>query len=319
MLSKPGKRRVLEEIVANSRRLDFYERDSLSEFVAKGIIEYIVGSKASRLDDLVEPALETCRLVSFIGYACVCCRVLELLYSMADDVGIASPNDFKSVYESVCRKLEVLSYSVSSEVLNSLSRFIESGSTVTVLSYNEFTLEALRSIRHMLDRIIIPAYEPLRHGRVMAERLKSEGFRVFYIPDESLSWAVNESNYILGDAIGCTSAGRIITEAGFTAALSVAESRGTNGILMLRTLSSCPAPQSEIAEILPYVKVRPKGSRHLLGFRILDIVDPEIYSNLYIVSENEATQASRSTIKERNKYLEEIIRDSISYILDTRL
>ena len=312
------KQKLLEEAVALSKRLDIYDRDSLADYVVDRIYEYVMKEKAKKVDDIIEGVLRTCREVAWLGGACLHCRLIEVMYEQAEDYGIDDIKYFRKALLLARRRLELALAGQEDQYVGVLDTNILHGTTLLIMSFTEFTRKAASTLRYKLNRILVPMRSPLNTGVGFAGTLKKMGLPVFYIPDEPLAWAVDTSNYILADAAGSAYGGRLIVDVGVVAAAQLAASRSTETLIVVKKQASCEAREVNIGERVPYIVLESTAGGPPVKAKLLDVLDPK-ETPVKIVTENDILDGSREHVRERQRVIEEVIDDIVTYILNQPL
>ncbi|MCE4625510.1 MAG: hypothetical protein F7C35_06570 [Desulfurococcales archaeon] len=310
-----SRRNPLDQLGLYAMRIDIYERDSVSEHVYSGILEYVMNVKANNIDDIIAGVRQVCSRADYLGKVCILCNILEKLGEAADDYGLDVAY-FKRALKSIIQRLEVTLQNAENQYLGMLDQSLTPDSQVLLLSFNSRTERLISSLRYKIRRIMIPVREPMKTGIAMASNLKRKGLPVHYIPDEALGWAVAVSDAVLIDAIGSMPGGRVIVDAGGEPALAIAASRGVKGVVLLSVEASCERRGE--SEKTPSFIIESKLGGPPVRISLIDIIDPKITPFL-MVTENDIVKASRRVVRERQRVVRELIDDIVQFTLESML
>jgi translation initiation factor 2B subunit (eIF-2B alpha/beta/delta family) len=222
---------------------------------------------------------------------------------------------FRYAYVNLLNQIEMMLENSKKQLLSILDEQIIQGSTALILSYNNRTETIASVLRFKFDRILVPVREPMLSGRGMVLRLRRHKVNAYYIPDESLAWAVDQADVIISDAIGSLAGGRLLVDAGVEAALSLAINRNTTPLIVLSIPASCEV-ESDIIESLPYFIVKSSENSPQIKLNLIDIIDPKELP-FKIVTENDAVRATRKIVRDRQRHVRELVEDKVRFILSS--
>ncbi len=313
MSIRPGKS-LTERTYQYIARLEYYDYVDLARTISRDLIEHFVKSSPTNIDERVKEIEKACEYASFLGTVCSTCHMIQKL-------SMILPRRDKNLFKKIIRTFnEMFSrvFSLNERALGQIhSRMVEKlfyDSTILVMSHTHMMARIIGGLRYKIKKVYVSKKYPLNSGITIARELRDLGVDVVYVPDEYLAWAVEQSDLVLGFSLGTTSAGKIITESGMQAAISMANLAGTNVMIIAPVSFMCAINDEVLKKRVPGFVISNDVTGIRVKLRSIDVIDPEISKHM-IVTETEVINSSREEIVKRQRQLEKIITDSITYIL----
>ena len=308
---------MLETLIERVKRLDLYDRVDLESHVYHGVIDYVVHTRAKTIDSILSAVKPLCETAYYLGRVCIACGLLEKVAEHAEEYGL-SLSEYRAVVKRIAETLDILFNDAEQRYISVISETITRDSVLLLLSPNSRMLRLATAIGFKLEKVLIPTRDPIKSGIGLAKALRKRNVNAYYVPDDSLAWAVLESNIVIADAFGIGPGDRLIVDAGVEPAIALSRGRNTRPLILLPTPSACERRTSEEAEA-PSVVVESSLGGPRVRLSLVDLLDPGKYK-FEIVTENAVLEASRQVVRERVRVVQEdIVDDTIQSVLDAML